>query len=243
MNKTTKNRFVYTQYSLKIYMDCPLKFKKRYVDNLRWEKLPEENNGTEQGRLFHLLAARYFMGVYSDRDPAVQNDKKMNKWINSLVESFPINPCYRYLPEYRLRMNEKELRLEANFDLLVIKDAKLELWDWKTQNIERRIDKLRQEKLKESIQTMVYMTVLAEKGSLITGKKLKPENISMHYWQPEPPGVITTVKYTEQIHQSFKKRISQLICEINEYDFSNFDRVKHKKHCQYCEYNSLCGKA
>ncbi len=242
MDKTTKSIFLYTQYSLKTFIDCPLKFKKRYKDNLKWDKLPEENKGTEQGRLFHLLAARYFMGVYTDRDPAVQNNIKMNKWMNGLVEGFPINPCYRYLPEYRLRMNEKELRLEANFDLLIIKDKKLELWDWKTQNIQKRIDRLRKEKLKESIQTMVYTTVLAEKGSMITGKELKREDISMHYWQPEPAGVITAIKYTEQLHKSFRTKISELICKIEGYDFSHFDRAKYEKHCQYCEFNSLCSK-
>jgi len=50
----------------------------------------------------------------------------------ALESYFPKTDDALYLPEYKLRMAKGTLRLEANFDLLVIKKDGIEIWDWKT---------------------------------------------------------------------------------------------------------------
>ena len=57
--------FYYSQYSLNAFESCPMKFKKRYVDNLKWKGFLNTNNqdSIQIGNSFHMCAQRYFSGI------------------------------------------------------------------------------------------------------------------------------------------------------------------------------------
>lgn len=237
-----KDYFLFTQQSLATFDHCPLKFKKRYLENLKWNSFPDESvkRRLERGNDFHLIACRYFMGIDTGLNEFAEEFAELNEWEKSLKFSFEKRPDALYLPEYKLRMAAGELKLEANFDLLVVREDSVEIWDWKTRSQGENKKAIDGKRLKESLQTMVYMFVLKEQSLLICGKEVECERFSMHYWQPEPAGIITELQYSNSLHQRYRETLSQKIRNITEYDYSGFDKEDYKKHCKYCEFNWFC---
>jgi len=235
--------FLFTQQSLTTFDNCPLKFKKRYIENLKWDSLPDENirKRLEIGNDFHLLAYRYFMGIDTGLDRSVEGNSELKRWIDSLKIHFPIRKDVVYLPEYKLRMAEGSLKLEANFDLLVVGHDSIEIWDWKTHSNKFRSRKaLEANKLSESLQTKVYLYVLREQICLVTGNEQGAEKINMRYWQPDPPEVISEIKYNGSKHEEFKILLEKKINTILEFDYSEFNRNLYINHCKFCEFNWFC---
>lgn len=235
--------FLFTQYSIATFDNCPLKFKKRYLENLKWESVPDEDikKRLEMGNSFHLLARRYFMGIDTGLESVSEDCSELNIWIENLKKSFKLQPDAVYLPEHKLRMVSGKLKLEANFDLLVVNKSGIQIWDWKTHG-ERTGKKsaLDGKRLKESLQTMVYLFVLKEQCKLVTDGELECENITMDYWQPDPPRVIAQIKYNSSMHEQFRQGLEAKVQYILEYDYSTFDKGLYSKHCRFCEFNWFC---
>lgn len=237
--------FLFTQYSLATFENCPLKFKKRYIENLKWDTFPDDSvrKRLEQGNSFHLMAQRYFLGIDDGLDSATEDYGDLQPWMESLEARFPISADAVYLPEYKLRMSSGTIRLEANFDLLVVRGDSVEIWDWKThgeKNLKKNRSDNNAKRLTESPQTMVYLYVLKEQLMHVIKSHETPVKISMHYWQPEPPGVLARVEYTEEKHRLFGDMLKKRIETILEYDYSCFDKENYRKHCSYCEFNWFC---
>ena len=235
--------FLFTQHSLATFDNCPLKFKKRYMENLKWDTFPDEKvkKRLEMGNNFHLLANRYFLGTDPGLDEFTEEYESLSTWLENLKNSFKFEEGVRYLPEYKLRMVRGELKLEANFDLIMIRDESIEIWDWKTHEKDsknRRVDL--QRKLLESLQTKVYMFVLKEQAAFILGKEIDCSRITMNYWQPDPPGILVSVNYTEGLHEQFGNTIKTKIKNILNYDFTDFDKNTFSRHCKFCEFNWFC---
>lgn len=235
--------FLFTQHSLSTFENCPLKFKKRYLENLKWESFPDENikRSLEMGNDFHLLAYRYFLGIKEGLDNLEEKNEELDRWLKSLKGRFEIEPGFSYLPEYKLRMADSVLKLEANYDLIIIKGDVIEIWDWKTHSQKPGIKGVGKKKnFKDSLQTLVYMFVLKEQSRLVTGKDTACENISMYYWQPDLPNILEEIRYDENRHESARSSIEARIQKINGYDYSLFDKTLFEKHCRYCEFNWFC---
>lgn len=232
------DNFYYTQASLAAFDKCPLKFKKRYLENIKWNSIPDLKitKRLEMGRDFHLLAQRYFMGIDSEDYERTELDK----WINNLKQYFKLNKGLRYLPEYKLRLDNGFFKLEANFDLLIVKEDKIEIWDWKTHESTRENRRIEGKNHVESMQTVVYLFVLKELSNLVANMDLGCENIKMFYWQPNPPIVIEEVQYSNEIHEKYGKMIKDKINKIKQYDYSTFDKKIYRKVCSSCEFNWYC---
>ncbi|MCX7923604.1 MAG: PD-(D/E)XK nuclease family protein [Clostridia bacterium] len=234
--------FLFTQHSLTTFDNCPLKFKKRYLENLKWDSFPDESikRKLEMGNNFHLLANRYFMGIDTGLTRHTDGFEELHKWITSLKANFKMDSNAVYLPEYKLRMVTPQLKLEANFDLLVIRDGYIEVWDWKTHSGDDTKRGAESKRLRESLQTIVYLFVLKEQASLVLGKEIDSEKISMFYWQPYPARVLTQIRYSDAMHEAFREILEGKIRNILEYNFSHFDKEIYKKHCRFCEFNWFC---
>ena len=242
-NSNFKDSFLFTQHSLTTFDNCPLKFRKRYLENLKWDSFPDEKikRSIALGNDFHLLANRYFMGI----DPGLQLSgaecAELSNWMENLKAYFKLEDQCTYKPEYKIRMANGLLKLEANFDLLRIRDGSVEIWDWKT-NGGSSGDKrgMKAKKLQDSLQTKVYMFVLKEQADLISGEELDCSRISMHYWQPDPPGTLVDISYDAAMHEEFRDILESKIENIHGYDYGNFDKSLYNKHCKFCEFNRLC---
>jgi hypothetical protein len=238
-------QFYYTQQSLNAFENCPLKFKKRYMEGLKWDAMPdkESREALENGRKFHLLAQRYFMGLDTGFTERVGGYETLYKWFNNLEKFFVINKAAAYYPEYTLRTNSDGLQLEANFDLVVVQNGSVTIWDWKTHgtnagnNYSKNMDKIQ-----NSFQTMVYMFTMSEKYDGLIGKETDIKNLAMKYWQPDPPQIITIINYDDLIHARFKASLKNTIKSINDFNFSAFDKTLYSKHCRYCEFNWYCNR-
>jgi len=87
------------------------------------------------------------------------------------------------------------------------------------------------------IQTIVYMLLAKEVIPKLYNIDVDFKNISMKYYQPEFEDEPITISYSEEIHNSYKKRIIDYINMIKE---SKYLTSKNTNHCKYCEFNKLC---
>lgn len=236
--------FYHTRQSLEAFESCPLKFYKRYFESLRWDRLldAEDRAVIERGTDFHMLARRYFLGVDCGLEEGARDHETLAGWLNNLKSSFKLREDARYLPEFKLRYESPDMKLEANFDLVIQVDGKLEIWDWKTHAGEMPNAALKRERLEKSLQTMVYMYTLKERSSAVFGREYDSKDIHMYYWQPEPPEIIAGIEYSSRLHELFGSRLGQLVKSIEAFDIGTFDKSLYGKHCKHCEFNRFCVK-
>ena len=231
------NNFIYSQNSINTYKSCPLKFKYKYIDKINWR---QDDIGSREyyeslvvGSEFHLLCERYFsnipLGINENTNP------KFIKWIEKIKKLLPMCSESRhmmYLPEYEIRYSIDGNIITAKYDLIIIKDNSIEIWDWKTEN--KKVD---YKNAQNRIQTIVYMLLAKEVIPKLYNIDVDFKNISMKYYQPEFEDEPITISYSEEIHNSYKKRI---IDYINMMKKSKYLTSKNTNHCKYCEFNKLC---
>ena len=231
--------FIYSQNSINTYKSCPLKFKFKYIDKINWR---QDDIGSREyyeslvvGTEFHLLCERYFsnipLGINENTNP------KFAKWMDKIKKLLPISNEIiegreTYLPEYEIRYSLKGDTITAKYDLIIIKDNSIEIWDWKTEN--KKVD---YKNVQNRIQTIVYMYMAKEVIPKLYNLDVPFENISMKYYQPEFEDEPVTIHYSEEVHKSYKNRITQYIDMIKQV---KYHEVKNTNHCQYCEFNKLC---
>lgn len=231
------NNFIYSQNSINTYKSCPLKFKYKYIDKINWR---QDDIGSREyyeslvvGSEFHLLCERYFsnipLGINENTNP------KFIKWIEKIKKLLPMCSESRhmiYLPEYEIRYSIDGNVITAKYDLIIIKDNAIEIWDWKTEN--KKVD---YKNAQNRIQTIVYMLLAKEVIPKLYNIDVDFKNISMKYYQPEFEDEPITISYSEEIHNSYKNRIIDYINRIKE---SKYLTSKNTNHCKYCEFNKLC---
>lgn len=274
--------FLYSQQSLSAFKQCPMRFKKRYMENLRWESVfeTEKKKAIDRGRDFHLLARRYFLGLDADPHTLGTEDEILDLWMHNLKQTFRLEPGIVYLPEYTIIMRAGKLRLQATIDLIAVRKDRIEIWDWKTHNTLFTADASKTAiKLEKSFQTKVYLFMLKEySGNIVTdvnaesngyaapvenispdgnvtmdgnvisnmdialagAAKLADSNISMHYWQPDAPGAVVNIDYSDSVHEENRKFLEDSISAIEGYDWNNFDKMLYSRQCRHCEFNWFC---
>lgn len=235
MNDKLKN-FIFSQNSINTYKSCPLKFKYKYIDKINWRKddigSREYYESLQVGSEFHLICERYFsnipLGINEETNP------KFIKWIEKIKKLLPmtLEDESIYLPEYEIRYNLNGYIITAKYDLIVIKNNKIEIWDWKTEN--RKVD---YKNAQNRIQTIVYMYLAKEVIPNLYNIDMKFEDLAMKYYQPEFEDEPISILYSEEIHNSYKDRINQYIKMIKDVKSYN---IKNENHCKFCEFNKLC---
>ena len=234
-NLREKNYFYFTQNSIKTFVDCPFKFKKKYIDNIKWETANAINDKADFGNNFHKIAERYFIGITIDEEELKNYGELYDAYIN-LKEAFPLISSNTYMPEYTIRFIDDDIRLESNIDLVIIKpDNKIEIWDWKTNS-----DSKKAEKYKNSIQTQVYLYSIKRIAKDILNLDVNYEDINMIYFSPENKMELIRINYNEELNNLYEKNISQLIQKIYNYDYQKFNRNDYQKNCKFCEFNLFC---
>lgn len=240
MNNRLRN-FRYSQNSINTYKSCPLKFKYKYIDRINWKYDDIESRdyyeSLKMGTEFHLLCERYFknipLGINSN------TSIKFKNWIEKVKIKVPKKE-HKYLAEYEVRFNFNESIIQAKYDLIVIKEDEIEIWDWKTEN-----KKFNYKNIESRIQTVVYMFLAKEVITKLFNKEIRTENIKMKYYQPEFDDEIV-ILYSDEKHNLNKNKIDFYLDAIKNTKYSNEDNdykyelEKNKKHCTYCEFNKLC---
>jgi len=242
MNKKL-NHFTYSQNSINTYKSCPLKFKYKYIEKINWKhddiESREYYESLKIGTEFHLLCERYFSNIPLGITVATQ--PKFIKWIEKVKVLIPMQQEYTYLPEYEVRYKLNGNMIQAKYDLIVIKENEIEIWDWKTEN--KKVDYKNAE---NRMQTIVYMLLAKEVIPKLLNVNIATENIKMKYYQPEFDTDCVTISYSDEKHAINKKNIISYIDKIQNTKYNDkqetykYDLIKDKKHCQFCEFNKLC---
>ena len=231
MNEKLKY-FCYSQNSINTYKSCPLKFKFKYIDKINWKYDDIESRDYYEslrlGRDFHLLCERYFNNI----PLGYIESEKFSKWIEKIKKLVPIEKDYIYLPEYELRLNINGYKVQAKYDLLVLGNDSIEIYDWKTES--RKID---YKNVENRMQTILYMFLAKEVIPKLENKNIDTNNIKMKYYQPEFDNEAITIVYSDDKHIKNKNKIINYLIMMQE---DNYEEHKNKKHCQYCEFNKLC---
>lgn len=236
MNKKLDN-FLYSQNSINTYKNCPLKFKFKYIDKLNWK---QDDEGSREyyenlrlGTDFHLICERHFSNIPTGIEYA--DNKEFNIWLDKIKRLVPIKKNKIYLPEYEVRYRLGKFNIQAKYDLIVLDENNISIWDWKTEN-----RKLEYKNVENRIQTLVYLFLCGEVVNKIHNLNLDYENISINYYQPEYYNEPITIRYSEERHNSIKKQIEVYIDNIRKTNYDDESSIKNTKHCKFCEFNKLC---
>lgn len=242
MNKRLEG-FLYSQNSINTYKLCPLKFKYKYIDKINWKfddiGSREYYEGLRIGRDFHLICERYFSNIPLGIDD--KSNKEFIEYIEKIKMLIPIKEDHIYLPEYEIRYKLDGEVISAKYDLLIIGDKYIEIWDWKTEN-----KKINYKNVESRMQTMVYMMIAREVIPNIFNLNLNSESFRMKYYQPKFDDNPVTISYDDIKHKINKEKIKDYINRIKETKYneedinSKYELIKNNKHCQFCEFNKLC---
>lgn len=222
--------FIYSQNSINTYKSCPLKFKYKYVDNLSWKKedSKEYYDSLFWGSEFHLVCERFLNNI-----PIGDiSNEKFYDYLEKVKNVVSLN-SKNLFTEYEIRYNFEGKIITAKYDLLIIDDDKIEIWDWKTEN-----KKMDYKNYSNRVQTMVYLFLASEVLPVLFNKNIEYKNISMNYYQVEFNEGPIKITHSEDKHLTYKNNIKNYIDLIQ----SKMFNTKNEKHCKYCEFNRLCNK-
>jgi len=238
--------FDFSQSNLKDYLDCPYRFYLRYILRTKWpallvdDALEFEQRG-KAGARFHRLIQQYLLGLpqstlnevaEADPDPTF-----IHWWENFLAFVPPHLEGHRYV-EMTLSTTLEGWRLVAKYDLILVQDKKLFIFDWKTSS---KMPK--KTWLVDRVQTKLYQFILAQSGfNLSSYDTVDPEDIVMNYWFAAHPDTLVSLNYNEKAYQQDIIFFKDLIQEIAARKEENFYRTTNLNKCRYCVYRSHCDR-
>jgi len=257
---STPHRMLEERYlsalALRLYTECPLRFRRRYIDGLFLGGMPDdpdEQRALRQGERFHLMARRYYAGLQPGTFADVGERAELEGWLDRLRQYLPRDREKVYYPELALRLQEPFLqpvrpglparpdqpllRLMAKFDLLTVDpDGGATIYDWKTL---RRMPA--RERLAEAFQTVVYRYVLvAAGGAYAPGGRFDPDRVTMVYWNPLRGGFEERLPYSAARFAADGERLHRLAAEVLSTPPDGFLPTGDERICARCEYRPLC---
>ncbi len=231
-----------SQSSLQDYLDCPQRFKLRYLDRLSYpavetEPTLENEKHQQEGEYFHRLVQQYLIGIPAEQVAKFANTPNLQRWWENFLNSKDLTgfkSLSGLYPEANLSAPLGRYRLLAKYDLIAIRDGQAIIYDWKTYR-----KRPRNEWLAARMQTRVYRALLINAGAHLNhGKPFEPEQIEMIYWFSDFPEEPACFPYTTA---QFKRdwdllvRLSEEVASASSYPLTE-DRQK----CAFCTYRSYC---
>jgi CRISPR/Cas system-associated exonuclease Cas4 (RecB family) len=231
-----------SQSSLQDYMDCSLRFKLRYLERLSYpamesEPALENEKHQQEGEYFHRLLQQYLIGIPGEYITRLANTPNLQRWWSNFLADpglQTLRECPGLHPEANLSAPLGKHRLLAKYDLIVIRDGKATIYDWKTYRKQPR-----KEWLSARMQTRVYRSLLVSAGAhLNQGQPFLPEQVEMVYWFADFPGEPARFEYTSAQFQRDWDFLTRLSEEID--SASAYPRTEDRQKCSFCTYRSYC---
>ncbi|WP_024622327.1 PD-(D/E)XK nuclease family protein [Metaclostridioides mangenotii] len=224
MNRKLVN-FNYSQNSINTYKSCPVKFKYKYIDKINWMKDDIESRGyydsLKTGLDFHLLCERHFNSIPVGMDIISDDDRsKFIKWLDRVKRDIPIEQNKKYLTEYKISLNLNGNKIQAMYDLIVVGEDSIEIWDWKTE-----ARKINYKNVESRVQTIVYMFLAKEVIPKLFGIQVEFENVKMTYYQPGFEDTKISILYDKEKHETFKNYIVNYVDMIKKTDFTDNENI------------------
>lgn len=236
---TWPSGFPFTQTALRTYLECPYRFRLRYIEGVPWSALPPDPTAeasVERGRHFHELARQHLLGLNVAGQAAALGEP-VESWWQALRDTAPDLAAYpQRFPEAGLSIPLGDFRLAARYDLLAIGEDQALIVDWKTGA------DLSRPALVGDMQTCVYLYVLAVGGaSYHGGRPLPAAKLALLYWHPRGPQEVR-LPYSPAQQAADAVRLTALVEEIVAYQPEDLVPTTAEATCAHCAYAALCGK-
>ena len=233
-----------SQSSLQDYVDCPRRFKLRYLDRQPWPA-PQTANALEferqilRGQAFHRVMRQAHSGIPPRLlERTVEGDPHLARWLSNYLASGP-----RGLPdelceaEVALSAIVAGQRLHVRYDLLAgSAGGRWVIVDWKTGRRRSPGPWLR-----GRMQTKVYPWVLVEAGSSFNSNQaIDPGCVEMVYWFAEFPMQAEHVSYDAHTFSSDGAYLTALITDMKALSLDGYVKTENRRSCRVCGYRSLC---
>lgn len=239
-----------SQASLQDYVECPYRFRLRYLDRLEWPAVEAEPAGRNErlsrdGAEFHRMVHQYLLGVPAERLRTLAEHRSdpdggdgLADWWRSFCEHRPADlPGERY-PEVTLAAEVAGRRLAAKYDVVVVAEGGAVILDWKT-SARRPQDAT----VEARLQTRVYPYLLTLAGGVLNGgPPLAPERIEMRYWYAAFPNEPAVIRYDRDRFDADGTYLTGLLEELSARPPDRFERTEDLQRCRLCTYRSLCGR-
>jgi len=233
--------FTFSQSSLQDYNDCERRFFLRYIEQLTWpavesEPVLENERRQMEGQTFHRLVHQFWLGLPVEKLTRLANTPTLSQWWeNFLNYDFNLGE-YKIFPELSLNSQVGQHRLTAKYDLVVVGDSKLYIFDWKTYN-----KKPREEWMAITYQTRVYRSLLVQAGGYLkNNQSVNPEMVEMVYWFANFPDQPIRFSYNKSQSNRDWQHLDVMISRIDAQE--EYPMTADDKKCKYCPYRSYCDR-
>lgn len=234
----------FSQESLQDYLECPRRFQLRYLLGIRdpaplAEPPADADRALARGVAFHRLVRQHCLGLPPERITATIDDAELMRWWQAYLTHHPVDLRLPHFPEINLSATLNGHRLLARYDLLVVAEDRVIIFDWKT-SAQRPPDHA----LRRRMQTIVYPYVLVRAGAAFhQGIPLRPEQIEMRYWFAQFPDQPAIFSYSAAQMEEDERFLAALIDEIDSRDpASSWPLTDEIKRCSWCAYRALCDR-
>ena len=234
--------FAFSQHNLQDYVDCPRRFRLRYIERITWpavqsEPVLEIEHKIDMGSRFHRLVQQYYLGIEPDLLVTQYKELELGIWFHNFRSCSHLHHFDIFMPELQLRSTLGGFRLVAKYDLIAVnQEQQILILDWKTSTKLPPIAWL-----KERIQTRLYPLLFSLQENLFPeGIFTKIMPISMEYWFAEYPSQEMKIDFDLFQLAADREFITDLIGEIASKKMEDFDKTPDDMKCRFCNYRSLC---
>jgi CRISPR/Cas system-associated exonuclease Cas4 (RecB family) len=234
--------FNFSQSSLQDYVECARRFQLRYINRLQWpaiETAPVLENERRQveGQLFHRLVQQNLLGLPAEKLARLANTPDLSRWWSNFLAHGPdLSSGDQRHTELSLSAPLGAQRLVAKYDLVLVKDGRAIIYDWKTYH-----KRPKDEWMAARLQTKVYLALLVLAGAHLNGgRPFAPEQVQMVYWYADFPDEPTRIAYTPAEHERQAGELLKLAKEISAKQ--SFPLTDDEQRCAYCQFRSFCDR-
>jgi hypothetical protein len=130
------------------------------------------------------------------------------------------------------------LSLTGRFDLLVVNDEGVHVFDWKTYGRARSTEELRRD-----LQSKIYLALAAESGNVLD-RELRPEEVTLTYWFATDPPLTVEITYGRREHFENWSYLKSIANEIESRLESKdpWPLTDELEECSRCAFQILCGR-
>lgn len=204
---------------LKIYCECPAKFRLKYIDKT---EIPTLASFFEKGKKIHALANYYLKNQdISKLQKALNNEEK------EIFEKLINNPFFKkefVNSEYNLSAKIENFWLSGRMDAIMKDKDSYYILDYKTGYVPKNPE--------YDFQTIFYLLILDE----FLKNNIQNEQINFVYIDLKNNKNIQ-INLTEDFKKQYKNLVAKTCTQIQQ-DIT-FEPNKSDK-CKYCEYSKIC---
>jgi len=221
------------------YLACQRRFQLRYLHKWAWPVAPLAGRAEEArnlGQRFHLRLQRYFMDMPLTEE-AIDNPQLRALW-RRFLEQGPTLPAGQQFVEYSLTVLIGRSQLTGRFDLLILGDDGVTIFDWKTDARPRPAAVLSQD-----LQSRLYMA-LAVEGSGALGEPISADQVRLTYWFVNDPAATVTIPYSQAQHERNWAEFQDIVAEIESQLATQeaWPLTDDLARCERCAYQAYCGR-